>query len=1464
MLVLVCIYFLYVFLCSFGGVVAFRSVEESIFVIGLLSSMSLRVCCRYSSRYTSERIALDLAALIYGICPFFVIQTPWNAGIVFILFPILVLLLHRSASGNRKACLTTVFIFAVAYLADPKDMIPTSVAIMLIVLGEGIVTGGEVTIPFLRSLGIVLCSALISSFRIIPVLCEQRSLQRQVSGVFLYHYMPMVISVSLIWLTVCFFLSPSGAKKKAVAFFLMLIFFSGASMDAVGTFFSLGVYRNGETTAYRIALCFVLLSVAVKAASGLQKTDKIKSIGAGLIAIVIAGFLFILMRVFVSGPVLLSAIISLALLLIFPILLFLDEKYKKVVLTLAVTVDVLLSMFAFTGQVYYADSANLLREVRHSFEGCGILKQTQEEDKQISFDLIYEGMIDTSAYEAFYAAHSAKDLEDMVSYLDAYVPGDSVIYQNEFERINEKCRALGCEKSLFRPLSGYEIGFDENVFCTVHEEYEGIYNIEFDAARKDKSAVYIYVPFFIKADRVPGNPIYLYDSYSQTFICYTPEQLRKTETSYLAFLQQDHFDVNFMFSAYEMDSEVYDLVGDLLIERAEAQRTGRQVIATVIGWIVSAWTLFFLGRYVWKRNPEWDGVGGKIKQIIPVAAGFVRSNVIYFISFSGPFFAFLMLLLVNGCMPFGSKSIFDQDGTQLYLPMIFEGINAADTESFLLSISGGYGYGLFYVNGFGRLYSLLRGLSATNVIGLLSVAEAISVGLCGVTMVYYMTHSHTFTGVSKRDYKLLIPAFSYALSSYMIAIHMYPTWYLNVILFPLLMVGFEKLVYEQKKLLYGICLLLSAVNNLQLLLYTSVFLVVYFLSLEFENIKEFVGKLLRVDFVSFLSLLPSVYVVYAVVYSTNDSAYRDADASFPLPGFHKSFFDQWKSYLFLSRTQTINADDGGLNVYFGLLLLILAGVFLLSQKYPVKKKLRTLIPVLFLTLAFNGKVLSYLMNGLHYQNNVPNRYAFLMAFLMGRIGYEGLLALGKIGKKRMCTVFVLCLGGVALCYLFGNETYAVSGWASVILFIIYGIWMMRASMGQAGHGMIGGCILLLYTELFIATLYSGKNIEFSEIGFYGDIEAERTAMSSLEEGNPGIGRFSFPYSKILCGGSLYGVPSISLFNSNVTKHQVATASFYGYPGGTNWLMDRSDSSVFSNTIQNVKYICLSKYTMGYPADLTEYAYVGGTERFMIFENKGACSYGLYISEKTKEQLTEAKEPIDGWAILSGDEFNEENGLFDEIVLHFQDDSAGFFYTDVSGEKLSFDKAKEVYEVKSEEDRMCNIPELRMHLAFTPVSGGQAYLCGADITSLGRVTEREHFETEIGYPNALNDFGKEYKVIVMKDDVLDAWTEEMKTQSVNRLSFRNNAFIGETDYANPGYTLFSLAYSKDYKAYIDEQEVPVEDGNDAMIFVKTPAGHHTMELRFVPVGLYKAMLFSLVALVIDIVAVMIFERKRKNA
>ena len=194
----------------------------------------------------------------------------------------------------------------------------------------------------------------------------------------------------------------------------------------------------------------------------------------------------------------------------------------------------------------------------------------------------------------------------------------------------------------------------------------------------------------------------------------------------------------------------------------------------------------------------------------------------YVMAFLMPFIICVVICIGNGVYPFGDNCILHIDMYHQYCPFFTEFLHKLRTGG-SLQYSWNLGLGSDFVS-----------LYAYYVIEFMTKLVLAKIALCGLTFFLFLKyHFHLIGKDSKLHKNQVIPALvfstAYALSGFVAAYSWDIMWMDCILLFPLIMVGLEKLVREQKPgdtCIVGVCKLLHFHHDLHLsgvLFYSSLF-----------------------------------------------------------------------------------------------------------------------------------------------------------------------------------------------------------------------------------------------------------------------------------------------------------------------------------------------------------------------------------------------------------------------------------------------------------------------------------------------------------------------------------------------------------------------------------------------------------------------------------------------------------------
>ena len=199
-------------------------------------------------------------------------------------------------------------------------------------------------------------------------------------------------------------------------------------------------------------------------------------------------------------------------------------------------------------------------------------------------------------------------------------------------------------------------------------------------------------------------------------------------------------------------------------------------------------------------------------------------------AFCVPVLVMIVVFIQRGIFPFGEQSFLRTDMYHQYAPFFSEFQHKLSQGGSLLyswDIGMGVNFSALYayylaspLNWF--LVLCPKGL----VIEFMTYSIVLKIGLSGLSFAWYL-RKHC----DRDDFGVGFFGIFYALSGYMAAYSWNIMWLDCILLFPLIMLGLERLVEEKKGLLYGVTLGVSILSNYYISIMTCIFMVIYFIAL---------------------------------------------------------------------------------------------------------------------------------------------------------------------------------------------------------------------------------------------------------------------------------------------------------------------------------------------------------------------------------------------------------------------------------------------------------------------------------------------------------------------------------------------------------------------------------------------------------------------------------------------------------
>ncbi len=792
----------------------------------------------------------------------------------------------------------------------------------------------------------------------------------------------------------------------------------------------------------------------------------------------------------------------------------------------------------------------------------------------------------------------------------------------------------------------------------------------------------------------------------------------------------------------------------------------------------------------------------------------------YILAFLIPFTAYTILLIANKVYPFGDNCILHIDMMHQYFPFFTEFANKLkEGDSLLYSWNVGLG------SDFVALYTyylvcplnwLLLIWPSDYIIEFMTLLIMLKTAGCGLTFFIYLTKHFQ---LEKKDgvYPMqtaviaLACALAYAFSGFMAAYYWNIMWLDGVMLFPLIVLGMERLAMQGKPMLYFVTLALSILCNYYISIMICIFLYFYFLVVYLEN-KEmnlrrafsFAGYSLLAAGCAAVLLLPEISIL-----STSGSSYS---------GFTDAVEWYFSGIQELSRscfaTEVYTTGDGDWpNLYAGVFAVFLLIMYALNRKIPVKKRVVRIAAVIFFLVSFANNYLDYLWNGMHERSQLPGRQAFLYVFLLLVLAFE---ALHKwrgndiwdiIISGSACLIFLLLVTYYGGAEGVSQESVRISG----ILVIVYALLfaLLQKTSARKRKLFFGLFAVIAMAEIIVNFAMTGIYTT-SRSTFLAKVDDYERLLEMAEEESAGeFYRVEDTERKTKNDSCIYGYRSASVFSSLMNGAVGQLYKSVRMEGGKNSSSYNGQTPLLSAML-SVKYF-LSDNAEGENALRT---LVGQSGSYYLYENQYCLPLGFVVPQGLDESWDNSGSDyianINSLGVLLGAEENLLKPVEADVEI-----SSGS--TAVTAEEDGY-----YYAYYSD----CG--EAGTLTVFAP-NGGRTKYSKAGRKYLLELGELHAGETVRITNNASEEIS--YTIYSLNMDALDAAYNNLNSQTMDLVTCTSTRIEGRIAVEETGDLFLSIPAESGWALYVDGEETAWDTFKGAFITVELPVGTHEIVLVY---------------------------------
>lgn len=848
----------------------------------------------------------------------------------------------------------------------------------------------------------------------------------------------------------------------------------------------------------------------------------------------------------------------------------------------------------------------------------------------------------------------------------------------------------------------------------------------------------------------------------------------------------------------------------------------------------------------------------------------------YVISFTLPLLVLVVVWTLLGLAPFGNLNLMVSDLGSQYLPFLnaFKRFFTEGGDN-LYSFANGIGGPMeatiaYYLMSPFNFISLLFPYTMMPIAVLLIITLKIS--CMGLTMFTYLDRHYKQT-----NWMTQIFALAYAFCGFVVVYLLNFMWLDVLILFPLLVLGIERLWHEKKYGLYCLTLFLSILTNYYLGYMVCIFAVmysgfIYYLKFERKPARKNI-KLLwsrwRLFFVtSLLSGLATAFMLVPAILGmlqTGKSSFHIEDFLLK-PRFGLEVFSQMG-------LGTINYDirlDHLPMVYSGVFVWLLAFLYFTLPIVPKRKKRAMAVFLLAIYASFYFEVFNTIWHMFQSPAGFPYRNAFIFSFMLIKLAYETYLY-ARLTEDKAVVQKRLVLAGATFTVLLSvgqfflnhqsKSEYVLSNRYFFINLII--VWLLVLILGIKikKPTVMWRIVMIICVSLELGgNLYiSMKDIPFGNQDQYAKMyEEQELLMKELKTGKDELFRINqkvdpdqMGYNEINNGYNnpiLFGYAGVSSYTSTLDSDVQSTLTDLGLYSKNERRFSYVDESQVANMLLNVNYTVHPKELAHKDKELLEEQKIAN-----IYKNKEVIG-GAFL---THPELGEVK-------LKSGLVIDNQESILQSIYPLEQEK----YFKGMEGQHLT--KEVDHYEMKGVTSvdgvNYLYLPEaIWDNVTYFAVNGKEiktdVFIITNQLFNLGYFDKGEEINLEFKLTDKLETDKMTW--VSLDQTRFDHLIAEQKKASVSLVKEEFGRLSASVDANKEELLYVSIPYDKNWQIKVDGQKIEPKKIVGDFIGIDLTEGHHDITFSYRSKSFLLGLMISAVTIVISIVFLWFDYRKKSK-
>ncbi len=403
--------------------------------------------------------------------------------------------------------------------------------------------------------------------------------------------------------------------------------------------------------------------------------------------------------------------------------------------------------------------------------------------------------------------------------------------------------------------------------------------------------------------------------------------------------------------------------------------------------------------------------GSRALNILRKTGKIIADSRVYWLSFLLPPAILFISYIIFQVWPFGERSVLSLDLNAQYVYYydymydVFAGKESL-FYSWSRNLSGEFMgiIGYYLASPFNLLVWLFPREWITEGLMTMILAKA---GASGLSCAYFLRRHRGCGRMTAVSFSVM-----WALCGFFVVQTMNPMWLDGIVALPLVAAGIEKICDKRKFMMYVLSLVYIFVANFYIGYMIGIFSALYFLwylaSGRSKNkcFGEYCGTVIMFGVGSVTAILMSGFMILPVYKSLSNGKFAFSEPDYSLV----ENFDIADIFIKLFPTEYDTVRMEGMPVlYCGTLALVCAVMYFTCRRFTARERISSAVFIGFMVLCMYIRPVDMLWHGGQMPNWLPNRYSFMISFLLIVFGGQTFDKLKKVQGRSFGTAFMVLL-----------------------------------------------------------------------------------------------------------------------------------------------------------------------------------------------------------------------------------------------------------------------------------------------------------------------------------------------------------------------------------------------------------------------------------------------------------------------